>query len=487
MPWIHPTRRERDDDERAGRAGAGDVRRRTPCRRSGARSGTSWTRSAPTTTRQREKRYALTMFPYPSGDLHMGHAEVIALHDVVARYWWQQGYEVLNPMGWDSFGLPAENAAIRNNAHPATYTYANIETQRESFDDYACRFDWSRTLQHLRPGVLPLDAVAVPEVPRAAAWPTARTARSTGAPTTRPCWPTSRSSTACCERCGAEVTKRELTQWYFKITDYAQELLDDLDDLAPTWPERVITAQRNWIGRSEGAHVDFVVEGREEPLTVYTTRPDTLFGATFMVVAADAALAAELVTDEQRPAFEAYRRRSARPPRSTGWPPTGPRPASSWACTPTNPLTGSRIPVYAADYVLADYGTGAIMAVPGQDQRDWEFADGLRPADRPHRRAAGRLGGRGVHRRGPGDQLRQRRDRPVRHGRRRGQGAPPSPSWSGRAWDAARSTSGCATGCCPASATGARRSRSSTARSAARSPYPTTSCRSSCPSCAAPT
>ena len=133
------------------------------------RSGTSWTRSAPTTTRTREKRYALTMFPYPSGDLHMGHAEVIALHDVVARYWWQRGYEVLNPMGFDSFGLPAENAAIRNDAHPATYTYANIETQRESFDDYGLAFDWSRTVQHQRPGVLPLDPVAVPEVPRARA------------------------------------------------------------------------------------------------------------------------------------------------------------------------------------------------------------------------------------------------------------------------------------------------------------------------------
>ena len=145
---------------------------------------------------EREKRYALTMFPYPSGDLHMGHAEVTALHDVIARYWWQRGYEVLNPMGWDSFGLPAENAAIRNDAHPADYTYANIDTQFESFKKYAVSFDWSRRLQHLRPGVLPLDPVAVPEAAGAGPGLPQEHARSTGAPTTRPCWPTSRSSTA---------------------------------------------------------------------------------------------------------------------------------------------------------------------------------------------------------------------------------------------------------------------------------------------------
>ena len=136
------------------------------------------------------------MFPYPSGDLHMGHAEVIALHDVVARYWWQRGYEVLNPMGWDSFGLPAENAAIRNDEHPATYTYGNIETQFESFKHLATSLRLDPPVQHLRPGVLPLDAVAVPEVPRAGAGLPQELARSTGAPTTRPCWPTSRSSTA---------------------------------------------------------------------------------------------------------------------------------------------------------------------------------------------------------------------------------------------------------------------------------------------------
>ena len=177
-----------------------------------------------------------------------------------------------------------------------------------------------------------------------------------------------------CERCGAEVTKRELTQWYFRITEYAEELLGDLDTLAPTWPDRVINAQRNWIGRSEGAHVDFAVEGRDEPITVYTTRPDTIFGTTFMVVAVDSPLADELVTDAQRPAFEAYReeiRRETEIERlSTDRPKTG----VDLGVTATNPVTGDRIPVWATDYVLADYGTGAVMGVPGGDQRDWEFA-----------------------------------------------------------------------------------------------------------------
>ena len=231
------------------------------------------------------------MFPYPSGDLHMGHAEVMALHDVIARYWWQQGYEVLNPMGWDSFGLPAENAAIRNNEHPATYTYANIETQYESFKRYGVCFDWSRRLH-----------TSDPEYYRWTQWlflkfrerglAYRKNSPVNWCPNDQTVLANEQVVDGHCERCGAEVTKRELTQWYFKITDYAQRLLDDLETVEPT-PGRTgcVNAQRNWIGRSEGAHVDFAVEGRDEPLTVYTTRPDTLFGATFMVVAADATLA----------------------------------------------------------------------------------------------------------------------------------------------------------------------------------------------------
>ncbi len=321
----------------------------------------------------RERRYALTMFPYPSGDLHMGHAEVMALHDVIARYWWQRGYEVLNPMGWDSFGLPAENAAIRNDAHPADYTYGNIATQYESFRKYGVSFDWSRRFNTSDPSYYRWTQwLFLKFHERGLAY--RKNSPVNWCPNDQTVLANEQVVDGSCERCGAEVTKRELTQWYFRTTAYAQELLDRLDDLQPTWSDKVVNAQRNWIGRSEGAHVDFVVDGREDPLTVYTTRPDTLFGATFMVVAADAALAAELVTEEHRGALDDYlvevRRETEINRLATDRPKTG----VFLGVHATNPLTGARIPVYAADYVLADYGTGAIMAVPGQDQRDWDFA-----------------------------------------------------------------------------------------------------------------
>ncbi|NYJ00859.1 leucyl-tRNA synthetase [Nocardioides thalensis] len=326
------------------------------------------------TSGERGKRYALTMFPYPSGDLHMGHAEVFALHDVIARYWRFRGYEVLNPMGWDSFGLPAENAAIRNDTHPATYTYANIETQAESMKRYGLAFDWSRRLH-----------TSDPEYYKWTQWLFLKLreqglAYRKNSPVN---WcPQDQTVLAneqvladgTCERCGAVVTKKELTQWYFRTTEYAQEYLDRLDDLQDNWIGKVVNAQRNWIGRSEGAHVDFAVAGHD-PIRVFTTRPDTLFGATFMVVAADAKLAAQLVTDEQRPAYEAYledvRKASDIDRLATDRPKTG----VFLGVHAVNPVNGESIPVWAADYVLADYGTGAIMAVPGQDQRDWDFAE----------------------------------------------------------------------------------------------------------------
>jgi leucyl-tRNA synthetase len=323
------------------------------------------------------RRYALTMFPYPSGDLHMGHAEVMALHDVIARYWWQLGYDVLNPIGWDSFGLPAENAAIQRDENPATYTYANIETQAESFRRYAVSFDWSRRLH-----------TSDPEYYRWTQWLFLRF-RERGlayrksspvnwCPNDQTVLANEQVVGGMCERCGAEVTKRELTQWYFKVTDYAQRLLDDMDGLKDTWPERVLAMQRNWIGRSEGAYVDFDINdaaGRfERTVTVFTTRPDTLYGATFFVVAADAKLAAEICAPEQREAFEAYlaevRKASDIDRMSTEREKTG----VFLGCYATNPVNGERIPVWAADYVLADYGTGAVMAVPAHDQRDLDFA-----------------------------------------------------------------------------------------------------------------
>src|SRR4051794_35144929 len=319
-----------------------------------------------------EKRYALTMFPYPSGDLHMGHAEVMALHDVIARYWWQRGYDVLNPIGWDSFGLPAENAAIRNDANPAEWTYANIEVQAESFRRYAVSFDWSRRLHTSDPEYYAWTQwLFLKFRERGLAYRKASPVN--WCPNDQTVLANEQVVGGHCERCGAVVTKRELTQWYFKVTDYAQRLLDDMDALADTWPERVLAMQRNWIGRSEGAHVDFAVEGHD-PIRVFTTRPDTLFGTTFMVVAADARLAAEICAPERRQALEDYlvevRKASDIDRLATDRPKTG----VDLGVTAVNPVNGERIPVWASDYVLADYGTGAIMAVPGQDQRDWEFA-----------------------------------------------------------------------------------------------------------------
>ncbi len=321
----------------------------------------------------KQGRYALTMFPYPSGDLHMGHAEVFALHDVIARYWRFRGFEVMNPMGWDSFGLPAENAAFRNNEHPATYTYANIETQADSMRAYGLAFDWSRRLH-----------TSDPEYYRWTQWLFLKF-RERGlayrkkspvnwCPNDQTVLANEQVVDGACERCGAVVTKRDLTQWYFKITEYAERLLEDLDTVAESWPHRVVVAQRNWIGRSEGAHVDFTVSGRDEPVTVYTTRPDTLYGATFMVIAADADLAAEVVSDEQRAAFEAYREETRRASDIDRLATDRAKSGVDLGVTATNPVNGEQVPVWASDYVLADYGTGAIMAVPAHDQRDLDFA-----------------------------------------------------------------------------------------------------------------
>ena len=328
---------------------------------------------------EREKRYALTMFPYPSGDLHMGHAEVTALHDVLARYWWQRGHEVLNPIGWDSFGLPAENAAIKRDEHPATYTYANIETQAGSFRKYGLSFDWSRRLH-----------TSDPEYYRWTQWlflkfrerglAYRKNSAVNWCPNDQTVLANEQVVDGACERCGAVVTKRELNQWYFKVTDYAQRLLDDMQQLEGRWPDRVLTLQRNWIGRSEGAHVDFdlhLADGATRRVTVYTTRPDTLHGATFMVVAADAALAAEIVAPAQADALAAYleetRKASDIDRLATDRPKTG----VPLGVTATNPVNGEQIPVWASDYVLADYGTGAVMAVPAHDQRDLDFAKAM--------------------------------------------------------------------------------------------------------------
>ncbi len=327
----------------------------------------------------RPKKYVLDMFPYPSGDLHMGHAEAFSIGDVVARYWMMRGYDVLHPIGWDSFGLPAENAAIKRNAHPAEWTYDNIETQAASFRRFGVSFDWSRRLH-----------TSDPEYYRWTQWLFLRfmerglAYRKKSAvnwcPFDQTVLANEQVVNGRCERCGNEVTKRQLTQWYFKITEYADRLLADMEPLEGQWPERVLTMQRNWIGRSPGAHVDFVVRAADSgsdddrTVTVFTTRPDTLYGATFFVVAADAPLAAELCAPEKRAELDAYveqvRKLSDIDRQATERPKTG----VDLGVVAINPVNGEELPVFAADYVLADYGTGAIMAVPAHDQRDLDFA-----------------------------------------------------------------------------------------------------------------
>lgn len=333
-----------------------------------------WERAGTFTPREdgSERRTVVDMFPYPSGDLHMGHAEAFAMGDVTARYWLQRGYDVLHPIGWDSFGLPAENAAIKRDAHPAEWTYANIETQKRSFQRYGIAVDWTRELH-----------TSDPEYYRWTQWLFQQLYRQGLAyrkdspvnwcPQDQTVLANEQVVDGRCERCGTEVTKRTLNQWYFRITQYADALLEDMDQLTGHWPERVLAMQRNWIGRSVGAQVRFQVEDGPE-LPVFTTRPDTLHGATFMVVAADAPLAMELVSDEARATLEAYREDLKKVSDIERQATDRPKSGVFLGRHALNPLTGDRLPIWASDYVLADYGTGAIMAVPAHDQRDLDFA-----------------------------------------------------------------------------------------------------------------
>lgn len=324
------------------------------------------------------KRYVLEMFPYPSGDIHMGHVRNYTIGDVTARYYAMRGYDVLHPMGWDAFGLPAENAAIKHNSHPAKWTYANIETQKASFKRMGFSYDWDRT-------VVACD----PEYYRWGQWiflqmykrglverrnspvnwcPNCKTVLANEQVTEGECW-----------RCHGAVEKRDLTQWYYKITDYAQELLDDLDQLEG-WPEPVKQMQANWIGRSEGAEVDFELipaEGKDDgqTITVFTTRPDTLFGCSFFLLAPESPLVHDLVCDTEYEAevmalVEGAAKVSA-VERAQG---DREKHGAFTGRYVINPVNGEKVPVWVADYIVADYGTGAVMAVPCGDQRDFEFA-----------------------------------------------------------------------------------------------------------------
>jgi leucyl-tRNA synthetase len=326
---------------------------------------------------ERPKKYVLDMFPYPSGDLHMGHAEAYALGDVVARYWAQKGFNVMHPIGWDSFGLPAENAAIKRGLDPKGWTYDNIEQQRTSMRRYACSFDWDRVLVTSDPIYYRWNQWLFLEFyKRGLAY--RKNSPVNWCPSCQTVLANEQVVQGLCERCDSAVTKKALTQWYFKVTDYADRLLDDLDGLEGNWPNKVLSMQRNWIGRSYGAEVSFDVEGRDEPITVYTTRPDTLFGATFMVVAVDSALASELVAESDssiKSEFDAYLEKTKKSNDIERLATDREKTGVFIGRYATNPVNGEKLPIWASDYVLADYGTGAIMAVPAHDERDREFAE----------------------------------------------------------------------------------------------------------------
>ncbi len=326
----------------------------------------------------RPKKYVLDMFPYPSGDLHMGHAEAYAMGDVIARYWVEKGFNVMHPIGWDSFGLPAENAAIKRGGDPRDWTYENIAVQKASMRRYACSFDWDRVLHTSDPEYYKWNQWIFLEMyKKGLAYK--KLSPVNWCPGCQTVLANEQVVAGLCERCDSAVTKKKLSQWYFKITDYADRLLDDMDQLEGKWPEKVLQMQRNWIGRSSGAEVVFDIEGRDTPISIYTTRPDTLYGATFMVVAVDSELAAELaaggpVESEFKTYLEEVKASSDIDRLATDRKKSG----IFLQRYAINPVNGEKLPIWASDYVLADYGTGAIMAVPAHDQRDLDFARAMK-------------------------------------------------------------------------------------------------------------
>ncbi|MDO4182299.1 MAG: leucine--tRNA ligase [Coriobacteriia bacterium] len=329
------------------------------------------------------KKYVLEMFPYPSGDIHMGHVRNYTIGDVMARQAKMQGFDVLHPMGWDAFGLPAENAAIKHNSHPAKWTYANIDTQKASFKRMGFSYDWDRTVvacdpEYYRWGQYMFlkfwERGLVERRNNPVNWcPGCGTVLANEQVIEGKCW-----------RCDSEVEKRPLTQWYLKITDYAQELLDDLDQLEG-WPDRVKQQQANWIGRSEGAEVTFTLcdaEGNvpenpteDELITVFTTRADTLFGCSFFLLAPESTILRGLVegTEYEAAVMQVVEdaKKITAVERAQG---NKEKHGAFTGRYVVNPVNGEKVPVWVADYIIADYGTGAVMAVPCGDQRDFEFA-----------------------------------------------------------------------------------------------------------------
>ncbi|WP_419038502.1 leucine--tRNA ligase [Enterocloster bolteae] len=320
---------------------------------------------------RKEKYYCLDMFPYPSGSgLHVGHWRGYVISDVWSRYQLLKGKYVIHPMGWDAFGLPAENYAIKMGVHPAKSTEANIRNIKRQIKQIAAIYDWDMEVNTTDPDFYKWTQwIFVQMFKKGLAYE--KEFPINWCPSCKTGLANEEVVNGCCERCGTTVTKKNLRQWMLKITAYAERLLNDLDKL--DWPEKVKKMQTDWIGKSYGAEVDFPIDGREEKITVYTTRPDTLYGATFMVLAPEHALAKSLATDETREAVEKYIFDSSmrsNVDRMQAKEKTGVF-TGSYA---VNPLNGAKTPIWLSDYVLADYGTGAIMCVPAHDDRDFEFA-----------------------------------------------------------------------------------------------------------------
>lgn len=319
----------------------------------------------------KEKFYCLSMFPYPSGKLHMGHVRNYTIGDVVSRYQRMLGKSVLQPMGWDAFGLPAENAAIKNNKPPAEWTYSNIDYMKNQLNRLGFGYDWDRELATCSPDYYKWEQWLFTRlVEKGMAYRKKSTVN----------WDPVDQTVLANEqvidgkgwRSGAVVEKRDIEQWFIKITDYAQELLDDLDKL-PGWPEQVVTQQRNWIGRSQGVQMKFGVENADEDLEIYTTRPDTLMGVTYVAVAAEHPLALEAAQNNAD--IAAFIEECKQGGVTEAEMETMEKKGIALGRHAIHPVSGKAVPIYAANFVLMTYGTGAVMAVPAHDQRDWEFAE----------------------------------------------------------------------------------------------------------------
>ena len=318
----------------------------------------------------KDKFYCLTMFPYPSGHLHMGHVRVFTISDVIARYQRMQGKHVLQPMGWDAFGMPAENAAIKRGIPPAKWTYKNIADMRGQFDRLGYGYDWRREVTTCKPDYYRWEQWLFTKM-----FEKGLVYRKNSVVNWDPVDQTVLANEQVIDgrgwRSDALVERREIPQWFMKITAYADELLDELDRM-PGWPESVKTMQRNWIGRSEGVELSFEVQGEAEPLSVYTTRPDTLMGVTYMAVAAEHPLAKRAA--ETSPAVAAFIEECVKTDASEATLETMEKKGMPLGIAAMHPLTGDEVPLWVANFVLMSYGTGAVMAVPGHDERDWEFA-----------------------------------------------------------------------------------------------------------------